>query len=256
MYLLAETELMKISSRETESNGAEFIVEPLSPGYGVTLGNAVRRVMLSSLEGSAVTAVKIDGVTHEFTNVDNMREDIVEFVLNLKSLPVKLHGDESTTLVLDVKGPGEIKAKDFNGNSDVEIIDPEHFLMTLNKGGKIKAEVTVEKGRGYVSAEKRSDEKAPLGTILIDSIFTPIKKVNFEVENTRVGSVTNFDKLIINVTTNGSISPFDAFKNANQILVDHFTIVKDNIVIPEPPKAKSKAKSKAKPKTAKTDKKK
>ena len=251
MYLLAETELMKISSRDTETHGAEFVIEPLSPGYGVTLGNAIRRVLLSSLEGSAVSAVKIDGITHEFTNLENMQEDIVELILNLKSLPVKLYGDESTTLVLDAKGPGEIKAKDFKTNSDVEIIDPEHFLMTLNKGGKIKAEVTIEKGRGYVSAEKRTDEKAPLGTILVDSIFTPIKKVNFEVENTRVGSVTNFDKLIINITTNGSISPFDAFKNANQILVDHFTIVKDNIEVPAEPKVKAKAKAKTKPKAEK-----
>ena len=241
MYLLPETELMKVSSTANKLNGATFVIEPLSPGYGMTLGNSLRRVMLSSLEGSAVSSVKIDGVTHEFSSLDNMREDIVQFVLNLKGLPVRLHGDEAATLHLDVKGPGTITAKDFKTNPQIEIIEQNYLLANLEKGGKIRAEVVVEKGRGFVPTEKRTDEKPVLGTILIDSVFTPIKKIHYDVVNTRVGSVTNFDKLTIDVTTNGSISPQDALKRACQILTDHLTIVNDEIVIKEPASTKTRA---------------
>ena len=239
MYLLPETELMKLSCTADKANGASFVIEPLSPGYGTTLANSLRRVMLSSLEGSAVSSVKIDGVNHEFSALDNMREDIVQFILNLKGLPVRLHGDEATTLTLDVKGPGKITAKDIKINPQVEIIDSKYLLANLEKGGKIRAEVTIEKGRGFVPTEKRTDEKPVLGTILIDSVFTPIKKIHYDVVNTRVGSVTNFDKLTIDVTTNGSISPQEALKRACQILTEHLTIVNDGIVSKERAAAKT-----------------
>ncbi len=252
MYLLPETELIKITHTSDKDNSATFVIEPLSPGYGMTIGNSLRRVMLSSLEGSAVSSVKIDGASHEFSALESMREDIVQFILNLKGLPLRLHGDEAATLVLDVKGPGNITAKDFKTNAQIEIIDPTYHLATLEKGGKIRAEVTIEKGRGFVPTEKRTDEKVPLGTILIDSVFTPIKKVHYDVVNTRVGSVTNFDKLTIDITTNGSITPEEAIKRACQILIDHMTLVNEEIVIKtvtsKTKKAKSTGSTKAKPK--------
>lgn len=234
MYLLPETELMKTSVESDKKKRATFTVEPLSPGYGVTLGNSLRRVMLSSLEGSAVSSVRIDGVSHEFSSLENMREDIVNFVLNLKGLPIRLHGDEATTITLDVKGPKKVTASDIKPSSQVEIFDPTYELATLEKGGKLKAEITIEKGRGFVPIEKRVDEKVPLGTILIDSVFTPIKKIHYSVVNTRVGSVTNFDKLTLDVATNGSITPEEAMKRACQILNDHFVLVNEAIVIKEP----------------------
>lgn len=264
MYLLPETELIKITHTSDKEHSAAFVVEPLSPGYGMTVGNSLRRVMLSSLEGSAVSSVKIDGLTHEFSALDNMREDIVQFILNLKGLPLRLHGDEAITLVLDVKGPGAITAKDFKTNAQIEIIDPAYQLATLEKGGKLRAEVTVENGRGFVPTEKRAEEKVPLGTILIDSVFTPIKKVHYDVVNTRVGSVTNFDKLTLDITTNGSITPGQAVKRACQILIDHMTLVNEGIIVkviaPKAKRAKrasaaKKPSKKSAPKANKTTKK-
>lgn len=225
MYLLPETELVKLTSQSGDDNAATFVVEPLSPGYGVTVGNALRRVMLASLEGSAVSSVKIDGVSHEFSTLDNMKEDIVDFILNLKNLPVRLEGDDPVTIKLDVKGPKNVTAKDIKANSQVEIIDPEFHIATLAKGGKLKADIVIEKGRGFVASEKKTDTKNPIGTIVLDSTFTPIKKVHYDVENTRVGSVTNFDKLTVDITTNGSITPFEALRNACQILTEHFTLI-------------------------------
>jgi len=251
MYLLPETELMKVLSTQDGINAATFVVEPLSPGYGVTVGNALRRVMLASLEGSAVSSIKIDGITHEFTTIENMREDIVDFILNLKGLPIRLEGDEPVTLEIDVRGPKSVTAGDIKPNSQVQIIDPAYELATLDKGGKLKAQIVVEKGRGFVAAEKKSEEKMPLGTIMLDSIFTPIKKVHYDVENTRVGSVTNFDKLTVSITTNGSISPQDALKNACQILNDHFSLININIMDVADVKKVRSAKTKAVKKPAK-----
>jgi len=250
MYLLPEAELIKTTTEGRKDNSATFVVEPLSPGYGTTLGNSLRRVMLSSLEGSAVSAVKIDGVTHEFSTVPNIKEDIVQFVLNLKGLPVRLHSDDPVKIELDIKGPKQVTAKDFKANAQVELVDPNYPLVTLEKNGKIKAEVTIEKGRGFVATERRSEEKLPLGTILVDSVFTPIKKIHYEVVNTRVGSITNFDKLTIDITTNGSITPEEAIKRANQILIDHFMIINNDIKIKEPKAPRvTKKKAAAKKKT-------
>jgi len=230
MYILPETELIKINSAtQKDANSATFVIEPLSPGYGVTVGNALRRIMLASLEGSAVSSVKINGVNHEFTTIENMREDIVEFILNLKNLPVRLHNDDPATISIEAKGPKEVTATDIKPNSQVEIIDPSYVLAHLEKGGVLKAEIIIEKGRGFVASEKKTEEKAPIGTIMLDSVFTPIKKVHYTVENTRVGSITNFDKLTIDVTTNGSISPFEAVANSSQILIDHLTLIYSEI---------------------------
>lgn len=254
-YTLPETQLIKITAEEKNETG-RFVIEPLSPGYGVTLGNSLRRVLLSSLEGAAVSAIKIDGVTHEFASLDNMREDIVDLILNLKTLRLKLHNSEGAVLKLDKKGPSEIHAKDFVKNPDVEIIDPEHYLGMLEKGGNLSLEARVTRGRGYVPAENQTEEKLPLGEILIDSIYTPVKKVHYEVENTRVEGMTNFDKLTVDITTDGSVSPKEALAKSATILVEHLEIVKD--IHPDEATAaavtKKTVKSATKTKTEKPDK--
>ncbi len=225
MYLLPETELMNLSVVKEDHRTGVYILEPLAPGYGITLGNSLRRVLFASLEGSAISAVRIDGVTHEFTTIPGMKEDVVQMILNLKTLRVQLLDDEPTTLRLDVKGAGEITAKDFTTNANVRIVEPDHYLCTLDKAGKLSLEVVVARGRGYVPTEQRKHEQHPLGTITVDSIFTPVKKVHYEVENTRVGGMTNFDKLTLDMTTDGTIHPRTALMQAAQILVDHFTIL-------------------------------
>lgn len=227
MYTLPETELMKVQTTSEDDRLGTYIIEPLSPGYGVTLGNSLRRVLFSSLQGSAVSSVRIDGVTHEFTTLPGMNEDIVGLILNLKTLRVKMLTDEPVTLRLEAKGPGEVRAKQFATNPNVEIVDPEHYLATLDKQGKLSLEITVERGRGYLPTEQKRHEQLPLGTISIDSIFTPVKKVHYEVENTRVGGMTNFDKLTIDISTDGTIHPRVALLQAAQILVEHFGIVAD-----------------------------
>lgn len=226
-YTLPDLELLKIKvegdSKDLQSQ--KIILEPLSPGYGVTIGNSLRRILLSSLEGSAVSAVKIDGATHEFTTLPGMKEDVVELILNLKALPVKLLSSDSVILKLNKKSIGEVKASDFAKNPDVEIIDPEYHLASLDKNGKLNMEVTVERGRGFVPTEKKTDRQVPLGTILVDSIFTPIKKVHYEVENTRVGGATNYDKLTLDITTDGSVAPLEAVKTGSRILMEHLAVL-------------------------------
>lgn len=224
-YLLPETELVEV--KETARNGfqASFIIEPLAPGYGVTVANSLRRVLLASLPGAGATSVRIDGATHEFSTLAGVNEDVVEVILNLKSLRLRLNTDEPVTLILDKKGPGTVTAADFKKNPDVEIMNPDLHIATLDKKGRLAMEVTCEKGRGYVTTEMRRDEKMPLGTIAIDTIFTPIKKVHYEVDNTRVGRMTNFDKISLDITTDGTIDPYDAVKQASQIMIDHFSIV-------------------------------
>lgn len=225
-YTLPETGLLKIICHEETDREGKYSIEPLAPGYGVTVGNSLRRVLLSSLEGSAVAAVRIDGVTHEFTTLPGMKEDVVELILNLKTLRVKLLGNEPTSLRLEAKGPGEVRASNFSHNSQVEIVDPDHYLATLDKQGKLAFEILIERGRGYVPTERKIEENRPLGTISVDSIFTPIKKIHYEVENTRVGGMTNFDKLMLDITTDGTVSPRRAISQAAQILIEHFGIVK------------------------------
>jgi DNA-directed RNA polymerase subunit alpha len=224
-YLLPETQLLTLKEVARDGFYARFEIEPLAPGYGVTIANSLRRVLIASLSGAAATSVRIDGATHEFATLPGVTEDVVEIILNLKNLRMKMHTDEPVTLVLDKKGPGPVTAADFRTNAEVEILNPDLHIATLDKKGRLSFEVVCEKGRGYVTTEMRREEKLPLGTIAIDSIFTPIKKVHYQVENTRVGRMTNFDKITIDITTDGTIDPHDALKQSSQILIDHLSIV-------------------------------
>jgi len=243
-YILPETNLVQIKTMEKLGNSGLFVIEPLSPGYGVTLGNSLRRVLLSSLGGAAITSVKIEGVTHEFTTLPSVREDVVEIILNLKSLRFKMMTDEPVTMKLSVKGPKEVKASDFDKNSSCEVVDQDAFIASVGKTGKLSLEVVVEKGRGYVPVERRKDEQLPLGTIAVDSVFTPVKKIHYEVENTRVGGVTNFDKLTLEIATDGSIDPEEALGKASGILVEHLTLMQKAFTVEAPISKKAVVKEK------------
>jgi len=232
--VLYDISLPEIKEVMSERNVGVFSIEPLAPGYGMTLGNALRRVILSSLPGSSVTAVKIDGVAHEFMTIPNVKEDVIELILNLKNLNVKSHSEEPVYITLSASGEGEVKAKDITPNSEVEILNPDLVIATLDgKGAKLDMEIRVEKGRGYISVEKRSKEKLGLGMIAIDALYSPIKRVRFDVENTRVGQMTDLDKLIIEVETNGIITPREAIETASKLLVEHFLVLsgEENISI-------------------------
>ncbi len=224
-YTLQETNLIQIKTIEKIGDKGVFTVEPLSPGFGVTLGNSLRRILLSSLEGSAVTAVKIDGVTHQFSTINGIKEDVVTIILNLKSLRFKMNSSEPVTLKLSEKGPKVATAALFEKKPDCEIVNSDTVIATLSKGAKLDMQITVAKGRGYIPVEQRKDEKLPIGTIAIDSIFTPVRKVHYEIEKTRVGGMVNFDKLTLEITTDGSVDPEEALKVASKILVEHFGLV-------------------------------
>lgn len=227
MPQLPELELMKVTEITDAPNVATFVVEPLSPGYGMTIGNSLRRTLLSSLQGAAVSYVRIDGVTHEFATVKGMKEDVVDLIINLKALRVRLTDPAATqaTVKLQVKGPATVTAADFAASSEVEFADLGHHLATLGEGGKLGIEIVIERGRGYVPAERKPAESRPLGTIAVDSIFTPIKKLHYSVENTRVGGMTNFDKLTLQLTTDGTIHPRDALAQANTMLMEHLQVL-------------------------------
>lgn len=243
-YILPETNLLQIKTMEKLGNSGTFVIEPLSPGYGITVGNSLRRVLLSSLSGAAITSVKIEGASHEFSSLANVREDVVEIILNLKALRFNMHTDEPVIMKMSVKGPKEVTASDFDKNASCEIVDPNAFIASVGKNGKINLEVIVEKGRGYVPVEQRKDEKMPLGTIAVDSIFTPVKKIHYDVENTRVGGITNFDKLTIEITTDGSIDPEIALKTATDILIEHLKVISDAFSVDVPVKEKTTKKIK------------
>jgi len=226
MPILEDTNLLNVTyTKSKDVNEGKFTLEPFSPGYGLTIGHALRRVLLSSLSGAAISSVKIEGANHEFSTIIGVKEDVIEIILNLKNIRFKMHGDEPVTLTLSKKGTGEVKAKDFAKNSQIEIINPEEHIATLDKNAKFNLEAVIKKGRGYEPVERRKDEKLPIGTIAVDSIFTPVKKIHYDVENTRVGGMTNYDKVTIEITTDGTISPEDAMKTANQILVEHFSLI-------------------------------
>ncbi len=206
----------------------KFVVEPLERGYGTTLGNSLRRVLLSSLPGYAITSVKIDGVLHEFSTIDGVKEDVTEIVLNLKGVILKIHGDAVKTLYIDASGKGTVTAADIKADSDVEILNPEHVIATLEDGAVLKMELTADKGRGYVSAERNKQIMQPIiGVIAIDSIYTPVLKVNYTVENTRVGQITDYDKLSIEIWTDGTISAQEAVSLGAKILTDHLNLFVD-----------------------------
>jgi DNA-directed RNA polymerase subunit alpha len=215
---------VEIVEKSSDNTYGRFVVEPLERGYGITLGNSLRRVLLSSLPGAAVTSVKIDGVLHEFSTIPGVKEDVTEIVLNLKSLCVKLDGDEPRLVRVEAEGVGEIKAGDIIHGPDVEILNPEMHIATLGEGAKLYMEITLEKGRGYVSAEKNKEQGQPIGIIPVDSIFTPVPKANFRVENTRVGQVTDYDKLTLEVWTDGSIAPDEAVSLGAKILNEHLNL--------------------------------
>ncbi|NMA66697.1 MAG: DNA-directed RNA polymerase subunit alpha [Clostridiaceae bacterium] len=202
----------------------KFVVEPLERGYGITLGNSLRRILLSSLPGVAVTSIKIDGVLHEFSTLPGVVEDVTEIILNLKELRLKLFSEQSKTLYIDYEGEGEIKASDIKADSDVEILNPDLHIATVNGTSRFFMELNVSHGRGYVSAEKNKLPNQPIGIIPVDSIYTPIRKVNYTVEDTRVGQITDYDKLTIEVWTDKSIAPDEAVSLGAKILSDHLNL--------------------------------
>jgi DNA-directed RNA polymerase subunit alpha len=207
-------------STATETYG-EFTVEPLERGFGTTLGNALRRVLLSSIQGAAITNVKIDGALHEFSTLSHVHEDVAEIIINLKKLRFSFLADDTQTLTLEAEGPGDVTAKSFGGGVGVEILNPKTPIATLDKGAKLRIEIEVDTGRGFVLSEMQTQGEKPIGVIPLDSDFSPVKRVNFRVENTRVGQRTDYDKLIVEIWTDGSVSPQDSISYAASILKNH-----------------------------------
>lgn len=224
----------KIKTDVIKDNHVIFVVGPLPTGYGVTLGNALRRVLLSSLPGACVTAVKIDGISHEYSAIKGVKESVLDITLNLKLLHINKTNKEISTITLDTTKKGEIYAKDITCPSEVEILNPDLYICTIEKGTKLKMEMRVEKGVGYVPANIRQKEETDPNVILIDALYSPIKKVRFDVENTRVGQMTNLDKLTMEIETNGAISAEDALKFASNVLQSYFNLFNaENIMIEE-----------------------
>lgn len=224
--LVIEIEKPKIETVTVSEDGnyGRFVVEPLERGYGTTLGNSLRRILLSSLPGAAVTSVQIDGVLHEFSTVPGVVEDVTEIILNLKGLSLKIHSDEEKVLEIDAEGEGNITAADIRADSDVEILNPDLHIATLSSGARLHMRVHANRGRGYVPADRNKSEDQLIGVIPVDSIYTPITRVNYSVENTRVGQVTNYDKLAIEVWTDGSIRPEEAVSLGAKILTEHLDL--------------------------------
>lgn len=202
----------------------KFVVEPLERGYGTTLGNSLRRVLLSSLPGAAVSSIKIEDVLHEFSTIPGVLEDVPELILNIKGLAAKIHTDEPVTITIDVEGPQEVTAGDIVTGLDVEMIDEDYYIATVNENGKLNVEMQISKGRGYVSSEKNKDDEAPVGTIAIDSSYTPVTKANYNVTNTRVGQITDYDRLEIEVWTNSTIDADEAISLGAKILTEHLDL--------------------------------
>ena len=217
--------LPKITETKIDAKTSKFVVEPLYPGYGPTIGNAMRRVLLSSVTGTAATSFKVDGVDHEFSSIAHVKEDMIELMMNLKSINFKSFSDEPVIIELTKKGPGEVTAADFSANSNIEIANPEQHIVSLDNKANFHLELTVEKDRGFRPANHSSDEKREIGQISIDASFAPIDRVSLEVGDTRVGQMTNYDKITLEVITNGTIEPSFAIKEAAKVLVDHFTAI-------------------------------
>ncbi len=216
-----------VSIKHKDDFCGEFIIEPLERGFGHTLGNSIRRVLLSSIEGVGITRIRVEDIMHEFSTLEGMKEDMIEFITNLKGVVFKMESDEPVLLKLEKKGPGTVKASDIKLSSDVEIVNPDTYICTLTKKGKLNAEIRVEKNKGYKNAEENVVEGEPLGVIPIDTIFSPVRLVRFKVENTRVGQMTNFDRLSINIKTNGSVKPEDALSQASKIINDYMALLID-----------------------------
>jgi DNA-directed RNA polymerase subunit alpha len=223
MIEIEKPKIEAVEIREDASYG-KFVVEPLERGYGTTLGNSLRRILLSSLPGAAVTSVQFEGVLHEFSTIEGVVEDVTSIILNLKKLALKIYSDEEKTLEIEAQGEGVVTAADFMHDSDVEVLNPDLHIATLSKGAQFHMKVTASGGRGYVPAEGNKSEELPIGVIPVDSIYTPVSRVNYQVENTRVGQITNFDKLTLDVWTDGSIRPEEAVSIGAKILTEHLNI--------------------------------
>ncbi len=221
---------IEVAEISEDKKYGRFVVEPLERGYGITLGNSLRRIMLSSLPGAAVSSVKIDGVLHEFSSIPGVKEDVTEIIMNLKSLAIRNSSstNEPKTAYIEFEGEGEVRASDIQCDSDIEIINSDQLIATCGaKDAKLFMEITISKGRGYISAEKNKTEDFPIGVIAVDSIYTPVERVNMTVENTRVGQVTDFDKLTLDVYTNGTLAPDEAVSLAAKVLSEHLSLFID-----------------------------
>ena len=215
---------LEIDARTNAARVATIVAEPLERGFGLTLGNSLRRILLSSLQGASITSVQIDGVLHEFSSIPGVREDVTDLVLNLKSIGLRMHGEGPKRMTLKADGPGEVTAASIDTGHDIEILDPDHHICTLDKAAKLSMELTVESGKGYVPAAQSRAEDAPIGLIPVDALFSPVTKVSYKVDNTRVGQVTDYDKLSMRVETNGSVTPEDAIALAARILQDQLQL--------------------------------
>ena len=224
--MIVEIEKARIDCVEVGQNGCygRFVIEPLERGFGHTLGNSLRRVLLSSLPGVAVSSVHIEGVQHEFSTIPGVKEDVTEIILNLKTMACKMFADGPKQLTIDVKGPCELTAGDIKTDDEVEIANPDLHIATLNEDAHLQMQLTLDHGRGYVSADKNKTPSMPIGVIPIDSIFTPVKKVNYTVEDTRVGQITDYDKLTLEIWTNGTLKPEEAISSAAKILNEHLNL--------------------------------
>lgn len=221
---MIEFEKPNITKIDENKDYGVFVVEPLERGYGTTLGNSLRRVLLASLPGAAVTSINIEGVLHEFDTVPGVREDVMQIILNVKGITVKSYVQDEKIIELDVEGPAEVTAGDILTDSDIEIVNPDHYLFTIGEGASLKATLTVNSGRGYVPADQNKKDDAPVGTLAVDSIYTPVTKVNYQVEPARVGSNDGFDKLTLEILTNGTIIPEDALGLSARILTEHLNL--------------------------------
>lgn len=221
---MIEFEKPNITKIDENKDYGKFVIEPLERGYGTTLGNSLRRVLLASLPGAAVTSINIDGVLHEFDTVPGVREDVMQIILNIKGIAVKSYVEDEKIIELDVEGPAEVTAGDILTDSDIEIVNPDHYLFTIGEGSSLKATMTVNSGRGYVPADENKKDNAPVGTLAVDSIYTPVTKVNYQVEPARVGSNDGFDKLTLEILTNGTIIPEDALVLSARILTEHLDL--------------------------------
>ena len=221
---MIEFEKPNITKIDENKDYGKFVIEPLERGYGTTLGNSLRRVLLASLPGAAVTSINIEGVLHEFDTVPGVREDVMQIILNIKGIAVKSYVEDEKIIELDVEGPAEVTAGDILTDSDIEIVNPDHYLFTIGEGSSLKATMTVNSGRGYVPADENKKDNAPVGTLAVDSIYTPVTKVNYQVEPARVGSNDGFDKLTLEILTNGTIIPEDALGLSARILTEHLDL--------------------------------
>lgn len=227
------TPKIEIQDNNEDPRNGKFVISPLTRGYGITIGNSMRRILLSSIQGAAITSVRIDGVLHEFSTVPGVRDDVTNIILHLKELCLKMYCDEPKTIAIDVQGEKEVTAADIIHDADIEILNPELHIATVNETGSLRIEMTVEHGLGYVPAEKRKSQDNTIGVILVDSIFSPIRRVNYQVEDIREGADIDYDKLTMEVWTDGSITPSDAVSKAAAILIGRLKLFNNLTIVPE-----------------------